>query len=158
MQQHPRQNAAGTLGQPAQKNAAGKGRQPLRQIQMQQTEQQCRSKDSRRTAAGAHQPLKRAAEQHLLGHSGHHAEGQKVDRKLGPAAGQHLAGGLPPADVVDERPRQIGKIGHPQKNRQAEAWAPRRRQRDAQIIRLQPRTFQQKDEREGDSPEANQQL
>ena len=52
MQQHTGQDAARPLGQPAQKDSAGKGRQPLRQIEMQQTEEQRRRKDGRCAAAG----------------------------------------------------------------------------------------------------------
>ena len=139
MQQHPRQDAARALGQPAQKHAAGKGRQALRKVEMQHTEQQRRGKDGRRAAAGAHQALKRTAEQQFFRDGGHNAERQKLHEQLRPAAGQHFTGCRAACQAVDECARQIGKVRHAEKNRQAEAGAPRCGQHDPQVFGFQPR-------------------
>ena len=86
---------------------------------MQHTEQQRRGKDGRRAAARAHQALKRTAEQQFLRDGGHDAERHKLHEQLRPAAGQHFTGRGAACQAVDECARQIGKVRHAEKNRQA---------------------------------------
>lgn len=105
---------------------------------MQHTEQQRRGKDGRCAAAGRIKP-KRTAEQQFLRDGGHDAERQKLHKQLRPAAGQHFTGRGAACQAVDECARQIGKVRHAEKNRQAEAGAPRCGQHDPQVFGFQPR-------------------
>ena len=60
--------------------------------------------------------------------------------------------------MVDERPGKVGEVGHTEKDRQTEAGAPGGRQGDAQIFLPQAGQLEQKGQRQGDGPNADQQL
>ena len=55
-------------------------------------------------------------------------------------------------------PGKVGKVGHTEKDRQTEARAPWGRQGDAQIHLPQAGQLEQKGQRQGDGPNADQQL
>ena len=60
--------------------------------------------------------------------------------------------------MVDERPGKVGEVGHTEKDRQTEARAPGGRQGDAQIFLPQAGQLGQKGQRQGNGPNADQQL